>query len=47
MGIGLYMAKIILKNYHNGDIYVKNGLKGAIFTIRIDRVKSQGESESE
>lgn len=46
-GLGLYMAKIILKDYHNGDIYVKNGLKGAIFTIRIDRVKSQGESESE
>lgn len=46
-GLGLYMAKIILKDYHNGDIYVKNGAKGAIFTIRIDDVKSQGECESE
>jgi len=46
-GLGLYMAKIILKDYHNGDIYVKNGAKGAIFTIRIDEVKSQGECESE
>ena len=41
------MAKIILKDYHNSDIYVKNGVKGAIFTIRIDGVKSQGECESE
>jgi hypothetical protein len=34
-------------NINNGDIYVKYGAKGAIFTIRIDGVKSQGECESE
>lgn len=32
-GLGLYMSKIILKDYHNGDIFAKNSEDGAIFTI--------------
>ena len=34
-GLGLYMSKVIIKDYHNGDIYAKNSDNGAIFTIRI------------
>lgn len=34
-GLGLYMSKVIIKDYHNGDIYAKNSESGAIFTIRI------------
>ena len=29
------MSKVIIKNYHGGDIYAKNSKNGAIFTIRI------------
>ncbi len=29
------MSKVIIKNYHGGDIYAKNSENGAIFTIRI------------
>jgi len=34
-GLGLYMSKVIIKDYHHGDIYAKNSDSGAIFTIRI------------
>lgn len=34
-GLGLYMSKVIIKNYHGRDIYAKNSKNGAIFTIRI------------
>ena len=34
-GLGLYMSKVIIKDYHAGDIYAKNSDNGAIFTIRI------------
>jgi len=34
-GLGLYMSKVIIKDYHGGDIYAKNSDNGAIFTIRI------------
>ncbi len=34
-GLGLYMSKVIIKDYHGGDIYAKNIENGAIFTIRI------------
>jgi len=34
-GLGLYMSKVIIKDYHHGDIYAKNSDNGAIFTIRI------------
>ena len=34
-GLGLYMSKVIIKDYHNGNIYAKNSDSGAIFTIRI------------
>jgi len=34
-GLGLYMSKVIIKDYHGGDIYAKNIENGAIFTIKI------------
>ena len=34
-GLGLYMSKVIIKDYHGGDIYARNIGNGAIFTIRI------------
>ncbi|MEA2100459.1 MAG: ATP-binding protein, partial [Campylobacterota bacterium] len=34
-GLGLYLSKIIIKEYHHGSIYAKNSKNGAIFTIRI------------
>jgi len=34
-GLGLYMSKVIIKDYHNGDIYARNSESGAIFTIKI------------
>ena len=36
-GLGLYMSKTIIKDYHNGDIYAKNNDLGAIFTIVLDK----------
>ena len=35
-GLGLYMSKMIIKDYHAGNIYVKNSENGAIFTIKIE-----------
>ncbi|MEA3370674.1 MAG: ATP-binding protein [Campylobacterota bacterium] len=40
-GLGLYMSKVIIKDYHNGDIYARNSDNGAIFTIKILRAKAQ------
>ena len=40
-GLGLYMSKVIIKDYHGGDIYAKNSDNGAIFTIKIEM--TQGE----
>jgi len=36
-GLGLYMSKIIIKDYHDGDISVKNIEDGARFIIRISK----------
>jgi len=36
-GLGLYMSKIIINDYHDGDISVKNVDNGAKFTIRISK----------
>ncbi len=38
-GLGLYMSKMIIKDYHNGDIYAKNSDGGAIFTIKLEKHK--------
>ena len=40
-GLGLYMSKTIIKDYHHGDIYAKNSENGAIFTIRIKKYKRE------
>jgi len=40
-GLGLYMSKVIIKDYHHGDIYAKNSDSGAIFTIRIKKVQDE------
>jgi len=34
-GLGLYMAKIILQERMDGDIYVENQQEGALFTIKL------------
>ncbi len=34
-GIGLYMLKMIVEKYSNGEITVKNGKNGALFEIRL------------
>ena len=43
-GLGLYMAKTIIENYHNGSVSVanytdENGEVGAIFRVRIKQEK--------
>ena len=40
-GLGLYMSKTIIKDYHNGDIYAENNEFGAIFTIVLDKEKNE------
>ena len=40
-GLGLYMSKVIIKDYHGGDIYAKNSESGAIFTIRIKKTQDE------
>jgi nitrogen fixation/metabolism regulation signal transduction histidine kinase len=34
-GLGLYMSKMIIEENMDGSLYVKNSLKGAIFTIKL------------
>jgi len=34
-GLGLYMSRMIISEYHNGNISVENSDQGAIFSIRI------------
>ncbi len=34
-GLGLYMSKIIIQDYHNGSISAKNSAEGAVFSIKI------------
>ena len=36
-GLGLYILRLIIENSMNGKIFVSNGEKGAIFTIKIPR----------
>jgi len=40
-GLGLYMSKVIIKDYHGGDIYAKNSDSGAIFTIEIKKKQDE------
>lgn len=42
-GLGLYMSKMIIKDYHSGDIYAKNSDIGAIFTIKIKKYEDISE----
>jgi len=35
-GLGLYMSKMIINGYRNGDIEVKNENNGALFTIKME-----------
>ena len=37
-GLGLYMSKIILNDYHNADINAKNTKDGVIFIITIEEI---------
>ena len=39
-GLGLYMVKEITDRYYNGSIEVSNGINGAIFTIKVPKVKN-------
>ena len=36
-GLGLYILKLIIENSMNGKIFVRNGKKGALFTIEIPK----------
>lgn len=36
-GLGLYILKLIIENSMNGKVFVENGEKGAIFTIKIPK----------
>ena len=45
-GLGLYMSKVIIKDYHSGDIYAKNSENGAIFTIKIKNTQDENAKNS-
>ena len=34
-GLGLYILKLIVEDSMNGKVFVENGSKGAIFTLKI------------
>jgi len=36
-GLGLYISKMIIENNMNGELYVNNTDKGALFTVKVDR----------
>jgi len=40
-GLGLYLSKIIIKNYYGGEIYAQNSDNGAIFTVKLKRYKKE------
>jgi C4-dicarboxylate-specific signal transduction histidine kinase/ABC-type nitrate/sulfonate/bicarbonate transport system substrate-binding protein len=46
-GLGLYMSKIILRDYHQGDIEVRNGDFGAIFTVIINTLTPENKVNKE
>jgi len=37
-GLGLYMCRMIIGEYHHGDIRVENATHGALFTIKIKKL---------
>ncbi len=39
-GLGLYMVKEIIDRYYNGSIEASNGINGAIFTIKVTKIKN-------
>ena len=42
-GLGLYLSKTIIKDYHRGEIYAQNSDDGAIFTVKLKRYKKENE----
>jgi PAS domain S-box-containing protein len=46
-GLGLYMSKIILRDYHHGDIEVRNGDYGAIFTVIVSTLTPENKINKE
>ena len=37
-GLGLYMSKVIVEDYHHGKIYAGNSIEGALFKIELNKM---------